>query len=265
MMTRMIKSILASATLGLMALSGMAQASVLDDITERGMVRIAVPQDFPPFGSVGTDMQPQGYDIDVARYIAESMDVELELVPVTSANRIPYLQTGKVDMIISSLGKNPEREEAIDFSNAYAPFFLGVFGTEEVAVSDADDLADLTVGTTRGAIEDLQLTEVAPESTTIQRFEDNNTTISAYLSGQVDLIATGNLVAASIAKRDTGRRPETKFLLKDSPCYVGVPSGDTQIQEAVNEIIAEGIASGDFDALSNEWFGQPLPDSLTET
>ena len=264
MLTHKMRSVLATAVLMLLPLAGTANASVLEEINDRGVVRIAVPQDFPPFGSVGTNMQPQGYDIDVARYIANAMDVELELVPVTSANRIPYLQTGKVDMVISSLGKNPDREKAIDFSIAYAPFFLGVFGVEEIPVSAADDLTDLTVGTTRGAIEDLQLTEIAPESTKIQRFEDNNTTISAFLSGQVDLIATGNLVAASIAKRDTDRKPETKFLLKDSPCYVGVPSGDTQIQAEVNSIIAEGIASGVFDELSEEWFGQPLPDSLKQ-
>jgi len=262
MMMRTIYGLIAGTLIALSAVTGTTQASVLEEINERGLVRVAVPQDFPPFGSVDTSMQPQGYDIDVARYIANAMDVELELVPVTSANRIPYLQTGKVDLIISSLGKNPEREEAIDFSNAYAPFFLGVFGTPETAVSGADDLADRTVGTTRGAIEDLQLTEVAPSSTTIQRFEDNNTTISAFLSGQVDLIATGNLVAASISNRDTSRRPETKFLLKDSPCYVGVPSGDTDIQEAVNAIIAEGISSGTFDQLSQEWFNQSLPASI---
>lgn len=264
MLRQTIHGFMAGAMIALLAISGLAQASVLEEINERGVVRVAVPQDFPPFGSVGTSMQPQGYDIDVARYIADAMDVELELVPVTSANRIPYLQTGKVDLIISSLGKNPEREEAIDFSNAYAPFFLGVFGTPDTEVSSAADLADQTVGTTRGAIEDLQLTEAAPSSTTIQRFEDNNTTISAFLSGQVDLIATGNLVAASIAKRDSTRTPETKFLLKDSPCYVGVPSGDTDIQEAVNAIIAEGIASGTFDELSQEWFSQPLPESISQ-
>lgn len=262
MLKRTLHSFIMGALIGLLSVSGLAQASVLADINQRGLVRVAVPQDFPPFGSVGTNMQPQGYDIDVAHYIADAMDVELELVPVTSANRIPYLQTGKVDLIISSLGKNPEREKAIDFSTAYAPFFLGVFGTAQTEVSNAKDLADRTVGTTRGAIEDLQLTEAAPSSTTIQRFEDNNTTISAFLSGQVDLIATGNLVAASIAKRDTSRTPETKFLLKDSPCYVGVPSGDTDIQEAINAIIAEGIASGTFDELSQEWFSQPLPESI---
>ena len=45
-----------------------AHADQLQDIEKRGVIRIAVPQDFPPFGSVGTDLQPQGYDIDMAKY-----------------------------------------------------------------------------------------------------------------------------------------------------------------------------------------------------
>lgn len=106
------------------------QADQLQDVEKRGVLRVAVPQDFPPFGSVGTDLQPQGYDIDMAAYLAKQMKLKLQLVPVTSANRVPYLQTGKVDLVISSLGKNPEREKVIDFSRAYAPFFLGVFGAK---------------------------------------------------------------------------------------------------------------------------------------
>ncbi len=75
-----------------------AQADQLQDIEKRGVIRIAVPQDFPPFGSVGTDLQPQGcVSIDMARYLAKSMKLKLQLVPVTRANRVPYLQTDKVD------------------------------------------------------------------------------------------------------------------------------------------------------------------------
>ncbi|STS82791.1 ABC-type amino acid transport/signal transduction system protein [Klebsiella pneumoniae] len=161
-----------------------AQADQLQDIEKRGVIRIAVPQDFPPFGSVGTDLQPQGYDIDMARYLAKSMKLKLQLVPVTSANRVPYLQTDKVDLVISSLGKNAEREKVIDFSRAYAPFFLGVFGPKGAELKDAAALSGKSIGVTRGAVEDMVLTSVAPQAAQIKRYEDNNTTLSAYLSGQ---------------------------------------------------------------------------------
>ncbi len=179
-----------------LSIMGVAKADQLDDIKQNGVLKVAVPQDFPPFGSVGADMQPHGYDIDMAGYLAQKLNVKLELVPVTSANRIPYLQTRKVDLVISSLGKNPEREKVIDFSTPYAPFFLGVFGAENVVVQKADELTGKTIGVTRGAVEDMELSKIVPASTTVKRFEDNNTTLSAYLSGQIDLIATGNVVIA---------------------------------------------------------------------
>ncbi len=100
-----------------------AHADTLDNIAKAGVLKVAVPEDYPPFGSVGPDMKPQGYDIDTAALLAKSMNVKLELVPVNSANRIPYLQTNKVDLVISSLGKTPDREKVIDFSNAYAPYY----------------------------------------------------------------------------------------------------------------------------------------------
>ena len=179
-----------------------AHAGALSDITSRGTVRIAVPQDFAPFGSAGPDLKPQGLDVDMANLIGKKLGVKVEIVAVTSANRIPYLQTKKVDLVISSLGKNAERAKVIDFSDAYAPFFSGVFGVQ-IAEGDrrSADLAGKTVGATRGAIEEQELTKMAPKSATVKRFEDNNATISAFVSGQVDLIATGNVVAAAISAK----------------------------------------------------------------
>lgn len=241
---------------------GVAKADQLDDIQQKGVLKVAVPQDFPPFGSVGADMQPHGYDIDMAGYLAQKLNVKLELVPVTSANRIPYLQTKKVDLVISSLGKNPEREKVIDFSHAYAPFFLGVFGAESVAVKKADELAEKTIGVTRGAVEDMELSKIAPASTTVKRFEDNNTTLSAYLSGQIDLIATGNIVVAEISSRMPDRKPATKFLLKNSPCYIGIYKGETRLQQKVNELITTARSDGSLNKFSENWLKAPLPADL---
>ncbi len=239
--------------------AGAAAADTLEDITSRGTIRVAVPQDFPPFGSVGTDMTPSGYDIDMAMLIGEKLGVEVEIVPVTSANRIPYLQTNKVDLVISSLGKNAEREAVIDFSNAYAPFFNGVFAPDDVEVGKAEDLAGKTIGVTRGAIEDLELTKIAPTDATIKRYEDNNGTISAFLSGQVDVVATGNVVAAAILERDPPKRPELKFLIKNSPCYIGMNKDEPALMEKINAIIAEAKSDGSLNAISQKWLKLDLP------
>lgn len=239
-----------------------SHADALADIQKRGVLKVAVPQDFPPFGSVGADMKPLGYDIDTAALIASKLGVKLELVPVTSANRVPYLQTGKVDLVISSLGKNPEREKAIDFTVAYAPFFNGVFGPADQKVKAAADLAGKTVGVTRGAVEDIELSKIAPADATIKRYEDNNGTITAFLSGQVQLVATGNVVAAAILAKNPPKKPETKFLIKDSPCYIGLSKNEPALLARVNEIVTQAKQDGSLGAISQRWLGAPLPAAL---
>lgn len=242
--------------------SAPSQADALADITARGTLRVAVPQDFPPFGSVGTDLAPQGYDIDMAKLIAEKLGVKAELVPVTSANRIPYLQTNKVDLVISSLGKNPERAAVIDFTAAYAPFYNGVFAPGNVAVTKIEDLSGMTIGVTRGAVEDLELTKIAPADLTIKRYEDNNGTISAFLSGQVEVVATGNVVAAAILAKNPPKRPELKFLIKNSPCYIGLNKNEAALLAAVDKIIADAKADGTLNAIAQKWLGTDLPADL---
>ncbi|MDF3887143.1 transporter substrate-binding domain-containing protein [Cupriavidus basilensis] len=239
-----------------------AGAEALDDVIKAGVLKVAVPQDFPPFGSVNAEMKPQGLDIDVAALIAKKMGVKLELVPVTSTNRVPYLQTKKVDLVISSMGKNPEREKAIDFSEAYAPFYNGVFGPADQKVAAAADLAGKTVGVTRGAVEDLELSKIAPPTATIKRYEDNNGTISAFLSGQVQLVATGNVVAAAILAKNPPKKPEPKFLIKNSPCFIGLNKGEPKLQAKVNAILADVKKDGELNALTVKWLGMPLPAAL---
>src|ERR1700743_832980 len=88
---------------GLLASTAAFADSALDAIVAKKSIAIAIPTDFPPYGFVGTDMAPPGLDGDMARLIAAKLGAAVELVPVTSANRIPYLQTHKADLVISTL------------------------------------------------------------------------------------------------------------------------------------------------------------------
>jgi polar amino acid transport system substrate-binding protein len=244
-----------------LTLSLTAHADALDSVTKAGVLKVAVPEDYPPFGAVGGDMKPQGYDIDMAALLAKSLGVKLELVPVNSANRVPYLTTNKVDLVISSLGKTPDREKVMDFSAAYAPYFQGVFGPADVKVTGPADLTGKTVGATRGALEEIALTQMAPNAT-IKRFEDNNATIQAFLSGQVQLIAAGNIVAAAILAKNPPRRPEPKFVIKNSPCFVGMNKNEPRLLAKVDAAIAQSKKDGSLEAMSEKWFKAPLPTGL---
>lgn len=235
----------------------------LAEIQKSGKINIAVPADFPPFGAVGVNMQPRGYDIDVANQIAEGLGVKAKLVSVVGNYRIPFLQTDRVDLVISSLGKNEERAAIIDFSQPYAPFFSGVYGRPNLQVASLDDLGGQAVGVAQGSLEDLEISKLPPGKVDIKRYANNSLTASALVSGQVDLIATGNVVAAKLIQDNPEQKIESKFIMKDSPCYVGIRKGDTELLQQVNDVIANLKRSGKLNQLSMEWFGEPLPKDLT--
>ncbi len=264
-MNRFLRLILSLVVLAVgLALSGCAGAqTALETIQKNRLIKIAIPVDFPPYGFVGTDLQPQGLDIDMANYIGAKLGVKVELVTVSSANRIAYLQTKKADLVISTLGKNAEREKVIDFTAAYSPYFQAIYGAKTLSIKSVDDLKGKTIAATRGALEDQELTKIAPSGTEIKRFEDNNATVSAFVSGQTQLLATGASVASNMIQRNPQLNAEYKLLLKDSPNFIGVAKGEESLRVRVNAIIAEAKKSGDLDKMAQKWLARgagQLPD-----
>lgn len=260
-----IRTLLAvfAALLALVAAPAVSHADQLADIQKRGVLRVAVPQDYPPFGFVGPDMQMHGYDVEMARYIANFLGVKCEFVPATGANRIPFMQSGRADIIISTLGKTAERVKVIDFAMAYAPTYLGVFGPASAKISGPADLKGHVVGVTRGNIEDQLLTDAAPEGVSFKRYEDTNTTSQAYLSGQTEFICTLNFVAGALTMRTPeARKPVLKFELRNSPNYVGMRQNEPALKEALNKAITKAYEDGTLKAFCEKFLQSPLPEGL---
>ena len=233
-------------------------ASTLDDIIKRGTIRVGVGNDVPPFGSIDANGKLQGYDIDFANIIAKDLGVKVKLFPTTGINRVPYLLTNKVDLIINIFGANPSRAQSVSFSIPYAPFYIGVFGPKELPVKSAADTKGYKVGLSRGTTMDLTFTPMAPKGTKIIRYEDDATSLQAYLTGQVDMIATGNLLAVEYSKKRPGKFA-LKFLLRISPGHIGVRRHEADLLQWVNTAIHYHKLNGDLNKLSLKWFGEPLP------
>ncbi len=250
----------ALAATALLAASGVQAQTALADVMRTKVLKVAIQTDSAPYGYVGTDLKPIGLDIDMANYIGKKMGVAVELVPVVSASRIPALQTKKADLVIATLGKNAEREKVIDFTAAYSPFFQAVFGPKNLSVKSFADLAGKSVGVTRGAMEDQELGKVAPASVDTKRFEDNNATIAAFISGQVQFVALGSSVAGNMMVKNPQLSSEYKLLLKDSPNFIGVGKGEDKLKTRVNEILAEAKKSGELDVMAKKWLGRPAGD-----
>ena len=245
-------------------LAGAAQADELADIKAAGEIHIGIFSDFPPFSSASADMSIKGYDVDVAQKIADGLGVKLNLVSVTGQNRIAYLNDSRVDLLMS-VGYSKERAEVIDFAAPYAPYYIAVIGPAALKVSAKEDLADKTVAVNRGTLEDTSLTAAAPGSATIQRFENYNSVIQAFISGQTQLMVVGNDVGAQVLARQEALKPEQKFQLLSSPSHIALRKGEEGLKKVVNDNVAAMIADGSLDASSKSWLKAPLnPENLKD-
>ena len=235
-----------------------ALAADLQDILSAGKVRIGVPIDVPPFGSVDANNAPVGLDVDMANMIAEALGVELELQQITGANRIPYLATDRLDIVIAAMGATPERALQVAFTSPYAALSTGVFGPDSIAVSSPEELTDQTVAVARGTTQDLLLTERAPNAT-ILRFDDDATAAAAFLSGQAQLLATADVVAKDMMDKDPNVQLNAKFILQFSPTYIAIQQGNPELLRWLDTFIHVNMISGAMSDLSVKWIGTPLP------
>ena len=241
-------------------LSG-AHAQTVEEIQSRGTVNIGLLVDFPPFGIINEQGQPDGYDADVAKLLAEDLGVEINLVPVTGPNRIPYLLSGQVDILVASLGITPERAEQVDFSEGYAGIEIFVYGDVNTEVSEAADLAGKSVAVARASTQDTAITEIAPESTNIQRFDDDATAVQALLSNQVPLMGASNVVVSQIDTAAPGRY-DVKFSLRQQSQGIATRPGQTELMDHINAFLAKVKESGQLNELHEKWVDGPLPEFL---
>ena len=114
----------------------------LDEIKESGTVNIGVFSDKSPFGYVDENGEYQGYDVYLAERLGEDLGVEINYVSTEAANRIEYLQTGKVDIILANFTVTPERAEEVDFALPYMNVALGVVSPEDAVIESLDDIGE---------------------------------------------------------------------------------------------------------------------------
>src|SRR5215467_13266046 len=203
----------AVAAVAMMGLVQAANADALDEIKKSGKIRIAIDLGVPPYGMTDDKMQPAGLDVEVARLLAKDWGLQFEHVPTTGASRIPSLQTGKADLVISSLSYTAERAKVIDFSQGYTVLRTVIAAPKSVTVKGLAELDGKTVGTVRGTTHDTQLTKEGPKGMKLVRYEDDATEAQAFLSGQVDIFSTAELLVAPIDKKNPARQVEVKFVL----------------------------------------------------
>ncbi len=235
-----------------------AKAATPDEIKARGKLTVGVMTDYPPFGGIDAQQQPEGYDADVAKALADSLGVQLELVPVTGPNRIPYLLTNKVDVLIATLGITAPRAKQVLYSNPYSTLTISVLAPKSLEIKTPEDLKSVTISVSRASTEQAALEAVAPQGTPIKIFDDDATSIQALISGQTQALGASTVVLAHLTKSFPQLNIEPKILLNQQANGMAFRKADTELRDYANTFIEKIVASGELSKLNEKWFGFPL-------
>lgn len=233
-------------------------AQTLAEIKQKGTLNIGMLIDFAPYGTVDATNQPDGYDADVAKLMAKEWGVKLNLVPVTGPNRIPYLLTNKVDLLVASFSPTPERAKQVQFSRPHSAATIVLYGSKKVTIKVPADLKGVRIAVARASTQDTALAAIAPEGTDIRRFDDDASAMQALLSGQVDAIGCATTVAAQIAKR-VGDTYENKLVLRQQFMAPAMRLGQADLLKSVNAFVGKYTDNGELNKLYLKWLGSELP------
>ena len=267
-----VRTVIALAVALILTLSIIAFASAdtvyrtLDEIKSSGTINIGVFSDKNPFGYVDENGEYQGYDVYFARRIAEDLGVTVNYVSTEAANRVEYLETGKVDIILANFTVTPERAEKVDFALPYMNVALGVVSPDSRVITDLSELtADDQVIVISGTTAEDYLIRNNPEIV-LQKYDTYANAKNALENGNAAAWANDNTEVIAYALQNEGYTVGIPSLGSQDTIAPAVSKGNESLLNWINDEIkalaAERFFHKDYEATLVDTYGLDYEDSL---
>ena len=238
----------------------------LDEIKEAGTINIGVFSDKNPFGYVDENGDYQGYDVYFANRLVEDLGVEVNYVSTEAANRVEYLETGKVDIILANFTVTEERAEKVDFALPYMNVALGVVSKEDNVIENLDDWnADDQIIVISGTTAETYLIENYPDIP-LQKYDTYANAKNALENGNGVAWANDNTEVIAFAAQNEGYVVGIPSLGSQDTIAPAVSKGNESLLNWLNdEIVAlgeENFFHADYEATLVDTYGEDYEEEL---
>jgi len=230
--------------------------SHLAEIREAGKMVVGTSADYPPFEYVDENGEFAGFDIELIQEIGRRMDLEVEIQDMPFDSLLAAVQEGKIDLSISAFNYDEERDQSVDFTEPYYIAEDAILVAEEFAgtIDAPEQLADYVVGTQTGTTQDGWVTENLVDAglmdeANLFRYERIDQAALDLKAGRIDAILMESVVARTLAEDMGGLKIVYEGEVSSGPVNIVIPEGDAELQEALNEVIAELQEEGFIDEL----------------
>ena len=240
------------------ATTGPAADTSLAAIKQRGRLVAGVKYDVRIFGYLNPETnQVEGFDVDLAKAVAKRIfgdESKVEFQVAVSANRIPYLNEGRVDVIFSTMTANEDRAKQIEFSDTYYIAGQSLLVPTNSTITSVKDLAGKTVGTASGSTSEKNIRAFAPEAK-VELFSAYGEAVQAMEAGRVDAVTTDDIILLGFARNAPDKFKVVGGQFTQEPYAAGVKKGNTELLAEVNGAIRDLISSGEYATLYKKWIG----------
>ena len=238
----------------------------LDEIKESGTINIGVFSDKNPFGYVDENGEYQGYDVYFAQRLGEDLGVEINYVSTEAANRVEYLETGKVDIVLANFTVTEERAEKVDFALPYMNVSLGVVSPDDRVITDLSELTENDeVIVISGTTAETYLTENNPEIK-LQKYDTYANAKTAMENGNAAAWANDNTEVIAYAMQNEGFTVGIPELGSQDTIAPAVTKGNESLLNWINDEIRaladEQFFHADYEATLVDTYGTEFEESL---
>ncbi len=234
-------------------------ARTLEEIIASKQIVFGINPNLPPLGLYDDKNHIDGFDVAIARKLADSLGVTLEIVPVGPSDRIPFLMVGKVDVVAGGLTRSADRRRVIDFTDPVNTEVLGVLTTTDKPYKEWRQLNDPAVRLVevRGTTPVTLIKDQLPKASLLL-LDNYPDAVRSIAQGRADALIDVLDFVLSYTKQYS-----TRWRVVDTPIEVdydclGIKKGNTALILRMNEEIAALHASGFVSASWQKWFGHPM-------
>jgi glutamate transport system substrate-binding protein len=229
--------------------------STMAKLQDSGEITIGVKYDVPPFGLKNPQSgEIEGFDVDMGKIIAEELGVEPKFVEAISDNRIPFLQQGEVDLILSTMTINQERDMEIEFSEPYYVARGRILVPGDSDIKGIEDLAGRRVCTALGSTYEETLREDAPDAE-LRLVDTYSECLELLQNGAIDAISTDDVILTGMIIQDDTLKMVGDELTVE-PYGAGIKEGDKEFQTFVSDTLEAAQADGRWEEAFQKWVGQ---------
>lgn len=232
------------------------EKNLLEKIEDRGKLIVGVKYDSKPFGFLDETQQVKGFDVDVAKKVAEHLfgdENAIEFKQVTSSNRIFMLTSEAVDMVVATMTINAKRRQVVDFSQPYYIAGQAIMVPQTSVIKNVRDLNGKKVIIVLGSTSEKNLRLLAPEAI-IQGFRTYSDAYTALKAGRADALTTDDTILYGFVHEDANFKILPNRYTKE-PYGIAIRKDESAetFKQAVNEALMQMQTNGTLRKLKAKW------------